>query len=65
MNDKISENGNIDFEKMENSTPNLPFGPKIVGQNSTSGDMPRSEPRRNTGSPCNGGEGTKKIQNFE
>ena len=42
MNDKISENGNIDFEKMENSTPNLPFGPKIVGQNSTSGDMPRS-----------------------
>ena len=42
MDEKILEDGNINFEQMENTTPNLPFGPKIVGQNHASDDMPRS-----------------------
>ena len=42
MDDKIPEEGNIDFDQMEDSTPNLPFGPKIVGQHYAADDMPRS-----------------------
>lgn len=42
MNNKPIEDGNINFDQMENSTPNLPFGPKIVGQDHNCDEMPRS-----------------------
>jgi len=42
MDDKIPEEGCLDFDKMENTAPKLPFGPKIVGQHYAEPDMPRS-----------------------
>ena len=42
MDDKIPEEGCLNFEQIETTTPKLPFGPKIVGQHYAESDMPRS-----------------------